>query len=119
MGPAAGGRVGSRLVFAEAGTIQCQNDSGHVTLAVEGTLDQATALALVDTVVRELAKELNRIDIDLRQVTSFADDGAKALCRCRELCAHLPSGLRFRTDGGSGQHALLAAFEGEPGSEFA
>jgi hypothetical protein len=117
MSAAAGDDVGARLVFAQAGTVRCQNKRGHVSVALEGTLDQATALALVDAVVREVAKKPKRVDIDLRLLTSFADDGVKALARCRELCSQLPGGLHYRTDDGPGQLALLEAFESEPLTE--
>jgi len=117
MGAAAGDDVGARLVFADAGTVRCQNKRGQVYVALEGMLDQATALALVDAVVRAVSKQPKRIVIDLRLVTSFADDGAKALARCRELCSQLPGGLHFRTDDGPGQLALLGAFDSEPLTE--
>jgi hypothetical protein len=45
---------------------------------------------------------------------SFAADGADALSRCRDICARLPDGLHYRTEGGAGQLALLSAFEREP-----
>ena len=43
-----------------------------------------------------------------------AADGAAALSRCRDICAQLPEGLHYRTEGGAGQLALLSAFEREP-----
>jgi ABC-type transporter Mla MlaB component len=111
---AAGDKLESRLVFSAAGTVRCRIDEKQVTLALEGKLDHETAAALVDAVTHELGSNPARIDIDLCGLTSFIAEGAQALARCREVCSQLPSGLHYRTDGGAGQLALLAAFEREP-----
>jgi hypothetical protein len=89
-------------------------EDGNVTIGLEGHLDANTGEALLDTVRAELARGPRRIDIDLSVLVSFAADGAVALSRCRDLCAHLPGGLHYRTEGGAGQLALLSAFEREP-----
>jgi ABC-type transporter Mla MlaB component len=109
-----GGGIESRLVYAGGGTIRSLDDSGHVTLSIEGDLDRDTASALLDTVADAVTANPRRIDVDLRQLTSFAAPGAKALGRCRDLCSTLPAGLHFRTEGGPGQNALLQAFDSEP-----
>ena len=85
---------------------------------IEGSLDHDTAGALLHTVAHELESQPTRVDIDLSRVTAFADLGAQALGRCRDLCASVPAGLHFRTEGGAGQTALLAAFESEPVTEL-
>jgi len=85
-----------------------------VTLVLEGMLDAAGGEALLSTVHRALQAQPERIDIDLRVVTSFVREGAMALARCRDVCGGLPAGLHYRTDGGPGQLALLTAFEYEP-----
>jgi hypothetical protein len=112
MSPA--GDLESRLVYAGGGTIRCLDDEGHVTLSIEGELDHDTASALVDSVADAVTSNPKRIDLDLRQLTAFAVPGARALGRCRDLCSQLPAGLHFRTEGGPGQNALLAAFDSEP-----
>jgi ABC-type transporter Mla MlaB component len=110
------GDLASRLVYSGGGTIRCLDDAGHVTLSIEGDLDHDTASALVDSVADAVTSNPNRIDVDLCQLSSFASPGTEALGRCRDLCAELPAGLHFRTEGGPGQNALLAAFESEPPS---
>ncbi|GEM_PF-3680868 len=97
-----------------AGTVHSRHESDHVTLVLEGELDREVGVVLVDCVGRELDAAPRRIDIDLSVVTSFAAEGAAALARCRDLCGHVPDGLHYRTEGGPGQLALLAAFECEP-----
>ena len=51
-----------------------------------------------------------RVDIDLRSLRSWTQDGAAALVRCREICGELPDGLHYRTGRGPGRAALLAAY---------
>jgi hypothetical protein len=104
---AVGGHVG-------AGTVESSTDQGTVTVAVGGHLDAETGASLLDIVRTELLAEPSRIDIDLSVLRSFAADGALALSKCRDLCARLPEGLHYRTEGGAGQLALLSAFEREP-----
>ena len=112
MGSAGG--IESRLVYSGGGTIRCLDDSGHVTLSIEGDLDRDTGSALLETVADAVTANPRRIDVDLRQLTSFAGPGTEALGRCRDLCSTLPAGLHFRTEGGPGQSALLEAFDSEP-----
>ena len=107
-----GGDLGSRS--ASGGYIRTSTEDGNVTIALEGHLDAGTGEVLVDTVRTELVHEPARIDIDLSVLASFAADGAIALSRCRDICARLPDGLHYRTEGGAGQLALLSAFEREP-----
>ena len=107
-----GGYVGSGT--ASGGNVRASAEDGNVTIALEGHLDAETGEALVDTVRTQLVHEPARIDIDLSVLASFAADGAVALSRCRDICARLPDGLHYRTEGGAGQLALLSAFEREP-----
>ena len=100
--------------WASGGNVRASAEDGSVTIALEGHLDAGTGDALLDTVRGELAHGPARIDIDLSVLASFAADGAIALSRCRDLCAQLPEGLHYRTEGGAGQLALLSAFEREP-----
>jgi hypothetical protein len=100
--------------WASGGTVRATTEHGNVTIALEGHLDADTGTALVDLVRTELLQEPGRIDIDLSVLASFAAEGALALSRCRDICAALPDGLHYRTEGGAGQLALLSAFEREP-----
>jgi hypothetical protein len=52
--------------------------------------------------------DFGRVEVDLCGVTGFSDEGASALVACRH--AMPPARLVFRTDGGPGGEALLAAF---------
>ena len=99
---------------ASGGVVRSSAEDGTVRIALEGHLDADTGDVLVDTVRSELVREPARIDIDLSVLSSFAADGAIALSRCRDICAELPDGLHYRTEGGAGQLALLSAFEREP-----
>jgi hypothetical protein len=106
-----GGQVGSRSAI---GVVRASTDEGTVTIALEGHLGADTGDTLLETLRSELTQEPARVDIDLSVLESFASDGAVALSRCRDLCAQLPDGLHYRTEGGAGQLALLSAFEREP-----
>jgi hypothetical protein len=99
---------------ASNGAVRATAEHGNVTIALEGHLDADTGSALVDLVRNELLQAPSRIDIDLSVLVSFVSDGAVALSRCRDICASLPDGLHYRTEGGAGQLALLSAFEREP-----
>jgi hypothetical protein len=112
MSSTVGGQVGSG--WASGGNVRASTEHGNVTIALEGHLDADTGDVLVDTVRGELQHGPGRIDIDLSVLVSFAADGAVALSRCRDICAQLPDGLHYRTEGGAGQLALLSAFEREP-----
>jgi hypothetical protein len=112
MSSSVGGHLGAS--WASTGNVRTTADQGNVTIALEGHLDASTGDALVDTVRAELGHAPTRIDIDLSVLSSFEGDGAIALSRCRDLCTNLPDGLHYRTEGGAGQLALLAAFEREP-----
>jgi hypothetical protein len=107
-----GGQLGSDT--APGGIVRSSAEDGTVRIALEGHLDAGTGAVLVDTVRSELEHGPARIDIDLSVLDSFAVDGAHALSRCRDICARLPDGLHYRTEGGAGQLALLSAFEREP-----
>ena len=107
-----GGHVGSG--WTSGGNVRASAEHGNVMIALEGHLDSDTGDALLDTVRTELDHGPARIDIDLSVLVSFAADGAAALSRCRDICAQLPEGLHYRTEGGAGQLALLSAFEREP-----
>jgi hypothetical protein len=81
-----------------------------VVIAVEGGLDVSTGNALIDAATAAVATGPSHLDIDLRGLESFTDEGASALVTCRTLGSDLPGGLHYRTSRGPGREALLAAY---------
>jgi len=96
------------------------SDADHegttVTIRVGPSLDAGTAAELMGILRAELDRRPDRIDVDLGALDDFNDAGLRAIAACQALGADLPGGLHFRTEGGAGQDALLAAFTGDPGS---
>ena len=85
-----------------------------MVLTIEGTLDGDAGAALLDATRAAADDGAPRIDIDLRSITGFTDEGARSLLRCRELCGALLDGLHYRTGQGPGRDALLTAYAEEP-----
>ncbi|MGI8759152.1 MAG: hypothetical protein ACR2K0_07570 [Acidimicrobiales bacterium] len=85
-------------------------DEGVVTVTVRGPLDADAGAAVRAAANGAVHREALRLDIDLRQVTSFTPDGAAALRACRPGAAGLTEGLHYRTGRGPGREALLAAY---------
>lgn len=81
-----------------------------VVLTINGNLDGQAGAALLKQATAALQERACRVDIDLRSLTGFTDQGAAALGACRRMCAGLTEGLHYRTGQGPGRHALLAAF---------
>lgn len=81
-----------------------------VVIAVEQCLDRIAGDALLDAAAAAVATGPSRLDIDLRALESYTDDGARSLVSCRSLGAHLAEGLHYRTGRGPGRDALLAAY---------
>jgi hypothetical protein len=90
--------------------INVTSDGPAVVIAVEQCLDQSTGDALIDAATAAVATGPSRLDIDLRGIESFTDDGARSLVDCRALGSQLPGGLHYRTSRGPGREALLAAY---------
>jgi hypothetical protein len=88
--------------------IHVTSDGAAVVIAVAGGLDQSTAL--VDAATAAVATGPSHLDLDLRGLESFTDEGARALVTCRALGSDLPGGLHYRTNRGPGRDALLAAY---------
>lgn len=84
-----------------------------VVLTINGCLDAEAGAALLKRTTAALEERACRVDIDLRQLTGFTDQGAAALGACRRMCAGLPDGLHYRTGQGPGREALLVAFQDE------
>ena len=81
-----------------------------MVLELSDLLDASTGEALVAAAQAALDTAPERVDIDLRALQSWTQDGAVALVRCREVCTDLPEGLHYRTGRGPGRAALLAAY---------
>jgi hypothetical protein len=81
-----------------------------VVIVVEGNLDNTTGEALLSTASSVVGTGTTRLDIDLRALDDFNDEGASALVSCRDVGAHLAEGLHYRTGRGPGRDALLAAY---------
>lgn len=87
-----------------------RTDGAAVVLELSDLLDEGTGAALVAAAEAALATQPQRVDIDLRALQSWTQDGVVALVRCREICGDLPDGLHYRTGRGPGRAALLAAY---------
>lgn len=81
-----------------------------VVIAVEGNLNLSTGEALLSAANAVVGTGTTRLDIDLRALDEFNDEGASALVSCRALGAQLAEGLHYRTGRGPGREALLAAY---------
>ena len=92
-------------------TVRCTVEGSTATITLSGHLAADGSLVLLDAVRDALDNNAARIDLDLCRVTSFDDKGLAGLAACRDLCAELPDGLHYRTDGDASQAALLAAFD--------
>lgn len=81
-----------------------------VVVTVRGCLDIGTAVELESVVAELVATAPRGLDIDLREVTTWSEEGAEGLVRCHRLAAVLADGLRYRYRTGPGHDALLAAY---------
>src|SRR5262245_66314189 len=108
--PSAAGSDALASSMPEPAAINVTSDGTAVVIAVEGGLDESTGEALVDAATAAVATGPSHLDIDLRGLESFTDEGARALVTCRTLGSDLPGGLHYRTSRGPGRDALLAAY---------
>jgi len=86
------------------------SEGDGVVLAVEGCLDHALGTVLLAAVSDAVASGTARLDIDLSTLRAFDDAGTAALLACRDAAATVDGGLHYRTCGGAGREALLAAY---------
>jgi hypothetical protein len=93
-----------------APNVTVQQEGTTVVIVVEGNLDNTTGEALLNTATSVVGTGTTRLDIDLRALDDFDDEGANALVSCRDVGAHLAEGLHYRTGRGPGRDALLAAY---------
>jgi hypothetical protein len=98
------------FVAARRAPVTVRTDGAAMVLELSDLLDSATGAALVAAAEAAVAAGPSRVDIDLRALQSWTQDGARSLVRCREICADLPEGLHYRTGRGPGRAALLAAY---------
>lgn len=99
-------------------SITVTTEGPTVVIAVERTLDAREGEALLSAASAAVDASPDRLDIDLRALEDYTDEGAKALVACRALGARLAEGLHYRTGRGPGREALLAAYQesGLPGA---
>jgi hypothetical protein len=98
-------------VAARRAPVTVRSDGSAVVLELSDLLDESTGEALVAAALAALDTSPERVDIDLRLLQSWTQEGAAALVRCREICGDLPDGLHYRTGRGPGRAALLAAYQ--------
>jgi hypothetical protein len=91
-------------------SIYVTTEGDTVVIAVAHKLDEEAGVALIDAATSAADSGPHRIDVDLRALESFTDEGARSLVGCRDLGARLPEGLHYRTGRGPGREALLAAY---------
>jgi hypothetical protein len=92
------------------GLVQALTVGSTLTLLVHGPLDAATAHALVEAARAGLGPDVDRLEVDLRDVEGYTEDGAGGLLELRELGTGLANGVHYRTTAGAGGEAFLAAF---------
>ncbi len=97
-------------VAARRSPVTVRTAGAAVILELADLLDAQIGAALVAAADAALATQPDRVDIDLRNLQSWTQEGALALVRCREICGDLPDGLHYRTGRGPGRAALLAAY---------
>jgi hypothetical protein len=112
LGPTATGRDANVDAAIESfrPPIDVTTEGDTVVIAVAHKLDEETGVALIDAATAAADSGPRRIDVDLRALESFTDEGARSLVGCRDLGARLPEGLHYRTGRGPGRDALLAAY---------
>ena len=91
-------------------SIRVATDGTTVVIAVVRCLDIPTGEALISAANAAVATGPTRLDIDLRALENFTQEGADALASCRVLGSRLAEGLHYRTGRGPGRDALLAAY---------
>ena len=97
-------------IAARRTPVTVRTDGGAVVLELSDLLDADAGDALVAAAEAALTTEPHRVDIDIRALQSWTQDGVRSLVRCRAVCGDLPDGLHYRTGRGPGRAALLAAY---------
>ena len=94
-------------VAARRAPVTVRTEGAAVVLELSDLLDAAVGAPSSTPPTAAVADGPERVDIDLRSLQSWTQDGAAALVRCREICGDLPDGLHYRTGRGPGRAALL------------
>ncbi len=97
-------------VAARRAPVTVRAEGRAVVLELTDLLDADTGAALVAAAEAALTTDPERVDIDLRALQSWTQDGVASLVRCRAVCGDLPDGLHYRPGRGPGRAALLAAY---------
>ncbi|MGQ0830129.1 MAG: hypothetical protein ACT4OV_00450 [Microthrixaceae bacterium] len=97
-------------VAARRTPVTVHADADAVVVELSDCLDSLVGRVLIDAVTSAVASRAQRVDIDLRSLSSWSLEGARALVECRTICRDLPDGLHYRTGRGPGRDALLAAY---------
>ena len=111
--PPSGGHDGRNAAARDEqeSPISAHTEGTTVVISVKGNLDLSTGAALIEAAnAAVVGTGTTRLDIDLRALDEFNDEGASALVSCRQLGAQLAEGLHYRTGRGPGREALLAAY---------
>ena len=90
-------------VDARPAAVTVRIDGVAVVVELSDLLDGRTGEALVAAAETALATDPERVDIDLRALQSWTQDGVVALVRCRAICGDLSDGLYYRTGRGPGR----------------
>jgi hypothetical protein len=95
----------------DASSIRVDTEGPTVVISVERTLDTHAGNTLFRLAAAAVdAGNPDRLDIDLRALEDYTEDGARALVALRALGPRLGEGLHFRTGRGPGREALLIAY---------
>ena len=92
-------------------SIRVTTEGSTVVIVVERTLDAHAGDTLVKLATAAVDNGPDRLDIDLRWLQSYTEEGARALVACRALGTRLAEGLHYRTGRGPGREALLLAYQ--------
>jgi len=92
-------------------SIRVTTEGSTVVIVVDGALDVHAGDTLVKVATAAVDNGPDRLDIDLRSLQSYTEEGARALVACRALGTRLTEGLHYRTGRGPGREALLLAYQ--------
>lgn len=96
---------------AVSSSITVTDEGSTVVIVVRQMLDEREGAALLSAATAAVDAGSERLDIDLRGLEGFTDEGARALVACRQLGSRLAEGLHYRTGRGPGREALLVAYQ--------
>lgn len=84
-------------------------DGRDAEVVVEGRLDESSAFELLGAVHAAVAHGKNHLEVDLRRVTSYTDDGVAAITECLALRRELDRGVALHVATEAGRQVLLAS----------